>query len=143
LFGGGFALADSFIDSGLTKLLAERMISLKQIPGFLMILIISAVVCAVTDVASNVASAQIFLPILAALSEAVQIHPLLLMIPATISCSFSFLLPISTAPNMVVFSTKRLTIIDMVLLGIVLDVVGTLLVTTVCYFLLPLIFKIH
>lgn len=145
LFGGGFALADGFIDSGLTQLVAENLISLKSVPVFLLTLIVAGVVCAVTDVASNIATSQIFLPIMAALSISIQINPLLLMIVTTISSSFSFLLPVSTAPNMVVFSTKRLTVLDMMKLGFVLDVIGTIFVTLFCYFLLPFIlgFKIY
>lgn len=119
LFGGGFALADGFIVSGLTKLIAESMTALQAVPSFIMVLVVCASVLFITEVCSNVATAQIFLPILASISIAIKVnifheqthstkvHPLMLMIPATVCCSFAFMLPVATAPNMIVFVTKR------------------------------------
>ena len=107
LFGGGFALADGFIVSGLSEFIAHKMILLKTVPIILLIGLVCFTVISVTSVTSNIATTQIFLPILSSLSTAVNIHPLYLMIPATISASFAFLLPVSTAPNMIAFTTKR------------------------------------
>eukprot|EP01080_Neovahlkampfia_damariscottae_P008296 gene8296-120_t len=146
LFGGGFALADGFIVSGLSEFIAHKMILLKSIPMILLIALVCFTVVAVTSVTSNIATTQIFLPILASLSTAVGIHPLNLMIPATISASFAFLLPVSTAPNMIAFTTKRipirLRIIDMAILGFFLSIIGCFLVTVYSFIFVPLIFDV-
>jgi solute carrier family 13 (sodium-dependent dicarboxylate transporter), member 2/3/5 len=142
LFGGGFAMADGFIVSGLSEFIAQKMILLKDVPVILLIGLVCSTVVTVTSVTSNIATTQIFLPILSSLSVAVNIHPLYLMIPATISASFAFLLPVSTGPNMIAFTTKRLTVLDMAILGFCLSIIGSILVTIYSYFVIPLIFDI-
>jgi len=69
------------------------------------------------------------LPILASLSIELQINPLLLMIPATISSSFAFMLPVATPPNAIVFSSRRLKIIDMAKTGFLINLFGIIVVT--------------
>src|SRR5690606_11835995 len=81
LFGGGFALAEAVKDSGLTNLIADQLKAFSVVPYIIMIGIVSAAVTLVTGIASNVATIQIFLPILASLSIAVGVHPMLLMMP--------------------------------------------------------------
>ena len=46
------------------------------------------------QVTSNVATANITLPVLAELAVATGTNPLYLMLPATISCSYAFMLPV-------------------------------------------------
>ena len=57
------------------------------------------------------------------------IHPLLLMIPATIAASLGFMLPVATAPNTIVFGSKRIKVFDMQRVGFLLDIVGIILIT--------------
>jgi solute carrier family 13 (sodium-dependent dicarboxylate transporter), member 2/3/5 len=87
--------------SGLTQLIAEQLVLLKNVNIFLLVLIINFLIVTITGVANNITVVQVFLPILASLSKAIDVHPLILMVPGTISSSFAFLLPISTPPNMV------------------------------------------
>ncbi len=127
LFGGGFALADGFVASQLSKLIGAQFASLQGIHIFLIIIAVAFVVTFLTELTSNTATAQILLPILAALSIQLEINPYLLMIPATISASFAFMLPVGTPPNAIVFSSQRVRIFDMSKAGIFLNIIGIII----------------
>ncbi len=107
-----------------------------------MILIVSAMATFTTEFASNTAMASTLLPILAGLSIALEINPMILMIPATISCSTAFMLPVATPPNAIVFGSGYIRIKDMVKIGLVMNFVGLLLILFFVYFLAEPIFGI-
>jgi len=127
LFGGGFALAQGFKDSGLSTLLGQQLEGLANLPTFWLVLTITCAMTFLTELTSNTATAQTILPILAALAVQLQLHPLLLMIPATLAASFAFMLPVATPPNAIVFSSQRLSIMDMAKAGLILNLLGVLL----------------
>lgn len=128
LFGGGFAIADGFEHTGLSNLLAQQIPGFLHFPQFWVIAIASSVVVATTEFSSNTAVASAFLPIIAAVSIGAEIEPIRLMLPATISASLAFMLPVSTPPNAVVFSTGRIKIQEMAGYGIMLNIIGIFLV---------------
>ena len=82
---------------------------------------------ALTELTSNSATTQLILPILIVVANVVDINPLLLMLPATFSASYAFILPVATPPNAIVFSSELLTIKDMARVGIFLNVIGVAL----------------
>jgi len=129
LFGGGFALAEAFQRSGLSDYLGAGLGALAGVPPLLMIFVLVAGICFLSELASNTALAQVSLPVLAALAAAKGIHPLLLMLPATLAASCGFMLPVATPPNTIVFGTHRITTRDMVRAGWVVDWIGIVLVT--------------
>lgn len=129
LFGGGFALAEGFVSSGLSELIGKQFESLRGVNIIFIVASVCFVLTFLTELTSNTATAQILLPILASLSVNLQIDPLLVMIPATISASFAFMLPVATPPNAIVFSSERLRIIDMAKTGLVINFIGIVVVT--------------
>jgi sodium-dependent dicarboxylate transporter 2/3/5 len=133
LFGGGFALAEGFVSTGLSKLIGQQFAGLSGISIALLIAIICFAVTGLSELTSNTATAQIVLPILASLSIELNIEPLLLMIPATLAASFGFMLPVGTPPNAIVFSSKRFRIIDMVKTGALIDILSVLVITFFIY----------
>ena len=62
------------------------------------------------------------------------INPLLLMIPATLSASCAFMLPIATPPNAIVFGSDEIEMRHMVRAGLVLNLIGVLLISLFFYF---------
>ena len=76
------------------------------------------------------------MPILGAVSTATNMDPTLLLIPAAISASCAFMLPVATMPNAVVYGTGEFSIKRMVREGFALNLMGALVVTSVCYLLL-------
>ncbi|MEG8946864.1 SLC13 family permease [Rosettibacter firmus] len=133
LFGGGFALAEGFVSSKLSELIGKQFISLKNIDVIFLIAAVCFVLTFLTELTSNTATAQILLPILAAISKELQINPLILMLPATLSVSFAFMLPVATPPNAIVFSSRRLKIIDMAKTGIFINFFGIIVVTFIVW----------
>lgn len=134
LFGGGFALAEGFVSSGLSKLIGQQFISFKGMNVIFLIASVSFALTFLTELTSNTATAQITLPILASLAIELNINPLLIMLPATLSASFAFMLPVATPPNAIVFSSNRLKIYDMAKTGLAINFIGIIIVTGFIYF---------
>lgn len=135
LFGGGFALASGFKESGLSLWCAQQLQGLGTIHPLILIVALCFLMTFLTELTSNTATAEMFLPILAALAVAVEVNPLLLMVPATLSCSCAFMLPVATPPNAIVFGTNRINMRDMARTGIILNLIGVVLVTTTIWIL--------
>lgn len=142
LFGGGFALANGFRDSGLSLWLGEQLQGLSILPPIVMILIICLLVTFLTELTSNTATTEMILPVLSGIAIATQIHPLLLMLPATLSASMAFMLPAATPPNAIIFGTRRITIMEMARTGFWLNLIGALIVMAVVYFIGSAVFDI-
>jgi len=142
LFGGGFALASGFMKSGLAAWLGTRLEGLAGMPPLVIVLVICLLITFMTELTSNTATAEILLPILAALALALKVNPLLLMIPGTISCSLAFMLPVATPPNAIVFGTERLRVSEMARTGLVLNLVGAVTIVLVMYALGDLVLDI-
>ena len=82
------------------------------------------------------------LPIMGALAVSLKINPLFLMIPATISASMAFMLPVATPPNAIIFSSNRISIAQMAKTGFFLNVICAMLITLFTYYYAPVIFHI-
>ena len=133
LFGGGFALASGFKESGLANFLGQQMQGFGVFHPIIIVLAICLFVTFLTELTSNTATAEMLLPIIGGLAIAIKINPLFLMIPATISCSFAFMLPVATPPNAIIFGTNRVKISEMAKTGVWLNVIGAILITISIY----------
>ncbi|MFH1373931.1 MAG: SLC13 family permease [bacterium] len=142
LFGGGFALASGFKESGLSGWLGDQLSGLDQFPPVLLVASVSTMLTFLTELTSNTATSEMILPVLGSLSSAIQVNPLLLMIPATLSASCAFMLPVATPPNAIVFGTGEVKMPDMIKTGIILNLIGIVLVTTFIYLLGTIVFAI-
>ncbi len=128
LFGGGFALASGFKESGLSFWIGDCLSGAQALHPLLLIALISLVITFLTELTSNTATAEMLLPILAGLALSVRINPLLLMVPGTLACSLAFMLPVATPPNAIIFGTNRLRIGHMARTGVILNVCGVFIV---------------
>ncbi|KAM9321010.1 Na(+)/citrate cotransporter [Gastrophryne carolinensis] len=129
LLGGGFALAKGSDASGLSTWLGEQMGFLHGIPAWAIAIILSLMIAVFTECTSNVATATLFLPILASMATSIGVNPLYIMIPCTLSTSFAFMLPVATPPNAIVFSYGHLHVSDMVKTGIIMNIIGIMCTT--------------
>jgi sodium-dependent dicarboxylate transporter 2/3/5 len=133
LFGGGFALASGFQATGLAEFIGARFAVLAVLPTFAMIILVCLALTFLTELTSNLATTEMILPILASVAVATDTHPLILMIPATLSASCAFMMPVATPPNAIVFGSGRLTVGEMARVGVVLNLVGALVISIVVY----------
>jgi len=134
LFGGGFALAQGFVDSGLSVWFGEKLAGLANVDPIVLTLANTSLISLLTELTSNVATTEMILPILAGLAITIKLNPLLLMIPATLAASLAFMLPVATPPNAIIFGTNRIQVKDMVKTGILLNLAGIIIITICMYF---------
>jgi sodium-dependent dicarboxylate transporter 2/3/5 len=86
-----------------------------------------------TEMTSNTATTNVLMPILGAAAVASDMDPILLMIPAAMSASCAFMLPVATIPNAVVFGTGEISVSRMAREGLVLNLLGAILISLICY----------
>ena len=143
LFGGGFALAKGFTATGLSEFLGNQLTGLSSVSPIFIIVIIATFVTFLTELTSNTALTQMILPIVASVSVAIGLNPLLLMFTATISASMAFMLPVATPPNTIIFSAGRIKIIEMAKTGFLLNLAGIVIISLCVYFLGGLLFDLE
>ena len=137
LFAGGIAIAQAFVESGLSKFIGEQLTVLSELHPLVLIATIALAVTFLTEVTSNTATALLLMPILAPAGLAAGVDPALLMVPATISASYGFMMPVGTPPNAIVFGTGMIPMARMAREGLALNFIGIAVISTVCYLLVP------
>ena len=142
LFGGGFALAKGFSSTGLSDFIGRQLTGLQTVSPVFIILISALTISFLTELTSNTAVIQMILPIVASVSVAMGLNPLLLMLTVTISASMAFMLPVATPPNTIIFASGRIRISEMAKTGFALNIIGVIIVTLLVYFLGSQIFKL-
>lgn len=133
LFGGGFALAGAFRETGLSAWFAERLQGLEGLPPVTMVLAICLLMTLLTELTSNTATTAVMLPVLAATAIKIHVNPLVLMVPATFSASCAFMLPVGTPPNAVVFASGCIDVATMARAGVLLNLLGLILIPFVLF----------
>ncbi|MEE9553820.1 MAG: SLC13 family permease [candidate division Zixibacteria bacterium] len=138
LFGGGFAIAGGFTLSGLDKQIGMALKPYLVFHPLIIVFIVCLLLTFLTELTSNTATTAALLPIMKGTALALGLNPLLLMIPATISASMAFMLPVATPPNAIIFSSGRVKMSEMVRVGLILNLVIAMIVACITYyFVLP------
>ncbi len=135
LFSGGICLASGFVASGLSDVMGQWLAGMTDMPVWLLLLLVCLVVTFMTETTSNTASTTLLMPVLAAAALAADIPPELIMVPAAMSASCAFMLPVATAPNSVVYGSGLITTAQMAREGFLLNLLGALVISTLCYIL--------
>ena len=140
LFGCGFALASGFIKTGLTGWIGDQLTGLSSFPLWVVILFVCLGITFLTELTSNTATSTMILPVMGAAAVAANFHPLALMLPATLSASLAFMLPVATPPNAIVFGSGWVTIPAMSRAGFVLNLIGAILITALSLLIIQTLF---
>jgi sodium-dependent dicarboxylate transporter 2/3/5 len=140
LFGGGLSLGAALTVSGLADVITGGVLTLVPILGYSGIIVLLAVNALVFSmVASNTASAAIFIPISISVAVNIGANPVIFAILIAIACSIDFMLPIGTPPNAIAYSTERVTMKDMITAGFALNILSLLVVLFFAFFIWPFI----
>jgi sodium-dependent dicarboxylate transporter 2/3/5 len=127
LFGGGLCLADGLENAGIIQLVGQWLAGQSTYNTWLIFgLILASVV--LSEFMSNVALVQIFVPVIFGIADGMNINPILLAMPVTLSASIGFMFPIATPPNAIVFSSGYIRMKDMVRAGILLDIASAVII---------------
>ncbi|MFK7742893.1 MAG: SLC13 family permease [Planctomycetota bacterium] len=141
LLGGGIAMAQAFGPTGLSAAFGELLRPLiGSMHPVALILTLIVAVSLLSEVASNTAVATLALPIVREGALAAGLDPLVLMLPVVIGASCSFMLPISTPPNTIVFASRQIRFGQMARAGVGLNLLAALVLLPVLWFwALPLL----
>ncbi|MFQ3852486.1 DASS family sodium-coupled anion symporter [Staphylococcus sp. 2S1] len=140
LFGGGLSLAAAFEDSGLTKWFGGMLGFVEPLPLILVVIVLTTAILFLTEVMSNTAVSNMLMPISIGLAATISQDPFIIMGIVAVSSTCAFMLPISTPPNVAVFSSDELEMQDMVKAGFILNMCAIVIISLFVYFWLPIVF---
>ena len=136
LFSGGICLAKGFVASGLSDLMGQWLVGMISMHPYALMALVCLAVTFMTETTSNTATTALLMPVLAAAAVAAGIAPELIMVPAAMSASCAFMLPVATGPNTVVFSSGLISTARMAREGFLINLLGAAVISSVCYLLL-------
>ncbi|XP_045521912.1 protein I'm not dead yet-like [Pieris brassicae] len=128
LLGGGFALAEGSKATGLSSMIGTSLIGLHGLHPTIVLLVVVLVTQFITEFTSNVAIANLILPVLANMARTLDMDPRYLMIPATLACSMAFHMPVGTPPNAIVGGVAHIPTSKMAVGGIGPKIITTLII---------------
>ena len=132
LFGGGLAMGELAFSTGLAEAMGRGVTSwLPSKSALSLTILFTAIGILMSEAASNTASANMIVPVAIAVSQASGINPLQPALGATLGASMGFMMPISTPPNAIVYSSGHVPITAMMKHGLGLDLVGFVLIVLV------------
>lgn len=129
LIGAGFAISEAIKASCLEDLImTTTRRELQGLSKVVLLFVVTSVITFVTGFASNTATASVFIPIAFQLALSLHVHPLYLTLPAAIAPSFSFMFPMATAPNAIVYNTGVISMYEMAIVGLILNVLCIIII---------------
>jgi solute carrier family 13 (sodium-dependent dicarboxylate transporter), member 2/3/5 len=137
LLGGGLALADAVMSTGLSTWIGAAVAGLSAAPLLILLLMIAALCVLVSECASNLATAATFMPIAAALAIAGGHEPIAAALTAGIAASWVFANPAGTAANALAIGTGRVPVPALIRNGLAVDLIGAVLIALVCGLVVP------
>jgi sodium-dependent dicarboxylate transporter 2/3/5 len=128
LFGGGLSLASGLESTGVVKMTGEWIAGRSEFNAFTLSLVLTFTALFATELMSNVALVNVFVPVIFGIADAGNTHPFLLAIPVTLASSCAFMFPVSTPPNAVVFGSGKVSMRQMIKAGIWINLTAVLLI---------------
>lgn len=127
MFGGGMSLAEAFERTGLMDVLTGHLGAMHHVPPFQVMILMCVAGLLLTALISNIAMVNAFVPIVAATALGLGLDPVACVIPVTMAASCDFMFPMSTPPNAIVYSSGHIRSRDMLIGGLLLNVLSLIL----------------
>jgi sodium-dependent dicarboxylate transporter 2/3/5 len=143
LFGGGLSLAGNIEKHGLSKYLGALCAGLDGFPTIAVVAIVCFAILMLTELTSNTATAATFLPIAASIALSLGESPLLFLIPTALAANCSYMLPVGTPPNAIVFGSGLITLPQMAKAGMLLNLLLVPILVGLLWILGPWVFGIE
>ena len=141
LYGGGLALGTLAFTTGLAEAMGTGITSwLPSQSTLSLTMLFTATAIILSETTSNTAAANMIIPIAIAVAQAAGVSPIEPALGATLGASMGFMMPVSTPPNAIVYSSGYIPITSMMRYGIVLDVIGFFVIVGLVLFLGPIVF---
>jgi sodium-dependent dicarboxylate transporter 2/3/5 len=141
LYGGGLALGELAFSTGLAEAIGKGITSWLSSPGTVSLtLIFTATAIVLSETTSNTAAANMIVPIAIAVAQAAGVRAIEPALGATLGASMGFMMPVSTPPNAIVYSSGYIPITAMMRYGILLDIVGFFVIVGIVLGLAPIVF---
>jgi solute carrier family 13 (sodium-dependent dicarboxylate transporter), member 2/3/5 len=141
LYGGGLAIGGLAFSTGLADALGRGITAwLPSHSSFVLTALFTATAIVLSEATSNTASANMIVPVAIAVAQAAGVRPVEPALGATLGASMGFMMPVSTAPNAIVYSSGFIPITAMMRYGIALDVVAFVLIVAAVTIAGPLLF---
>ena len=138
LFGGGLAVAHGMSKTGIMDSIGDFIGENFGIGLFGMIVLVTTISVFLTEIMSNVALVSVFIPIAIGIAGGFQMDGLLFAIPITLGASCAFMFPISTPPNAIVFSSRKISMVQMARAGLILNTLTIIAISLYYWFTNPL-----
>ncbi len=140
LFGGGLALGDATIQSGLAKSIGDGFTTLSGANTAWSIALVAAIaVVIVSELASNTTAVSMLVPVVIGIALAAKVDPLPAVLATALAGSLGFMLPVSTPPNAIVYGSGHLSARQLLTSGVYIDVIGIIVTLALLYASLPLL----
>ena len=140
LLGGGLSMAEMVDKTGLAAWLGTLTAAWQGLPIVLVVVFVTVAMLFLTELTSNTATTATFLPVVASVAIGMGQDPLLLVLPAVMAASCAFMLPVGTPPNTILFASGLVPLPRMALVGILVNLVFTLLIPVVTFTLARWVF---
>ena len=139
LFGGGMTLAKAMETTGLIQIIADLVAQNPMSAIFVYLILISSMLF-FTELMSNVALATIYIPVVIGIANGLGMNPLLLSIPVAMAASRAFMMPISTPPNAIVFSSGHVRMKQMIKTGFILNIISVIILVIAAFTIIEWVF---
>jgi len=129
LFGGGLSMAFLVVETGLSEIIANQIIFIQHYDILLVIFLLTLFTSLLTEFTSNTATTFLLLPLFASFAIEADIQILKVLLPVVLAASCAFMMPISTPPNAIVYSTKKISIKFMSKIGMTLNILSIIMIS--------------
>ena len=131
LFGGGLAMGSLMYTTGLSNWVGE---GIRDVLGghpseWLFVGLFCAAALILSELTSHTAATNLLGPIAIGAAISVGFNPIPVAIGIALSSSLGFMMPVSTPPNAIVYSSGYVPLTKMIKSGVIIDIVGIFVIT--------------